>query len=67
MSKIEVDLMTVWEAWRELLAIRAMSGVPLDFNGCQQSISEEIFSSIVDRLRDALGDDANPWPPCVED
>ena len=63
MTKIEVDVLTLWSAWRELNAIRAMSGVPLDFNGTPQGIDETYFSELVSKLRDALGEHATPWGP----
>jgi hypothetical protein len=52
----------VWLAWKEMNAIRAMSGVPLDFHGGKQGIDEGYWSSLVDEMDAALGDDAKPWP-----
>lgn len=60
---VVVSDVVLWAAWRELNAIRARSGVPLDFDGRPQSISEDYFSKLVDDLHDALGDKAQPWAP----
>ena len=53
----------VWVAWYEMNAIRARSGVPLDFDGDKQSISEDYWLGIVDLMSEVLGEDATPWPP----
>ena len=51
----------LWCAWREMNAIRARSGVPLDFDGRKQGISEEYWSDLVDKMANALGGDPPPW------
>lgn len=62
-THVVVPDVVLWAAWKELNDIRARSGVPLDFDGKPQSISEEYFSKLVDDLHDALGDKAQPWAP----
>lgn len=52
----------LWFGWKEMNAIRAMSGVPLDFNGMQQGVCEDYWSKVVEAMRVSLGDDAQPWP-----
>jgi hypothetical protein len=52
----------LWIAWHEMNAIRARSGVPLNFDGMPQGISEEYWSNIVDAMQMELGEDARPWP-----
>ena len=51
----------LWYAWYEMNAIRARSGVPLDFDGRPQSIVESYWSDVVDAMAAVLGDDAKPW------
>lgn len=52
----------LWYGWHEMNAIRARSGVPLDFDGRQQGIAEGYWSDVVDAMQSALGNDAQPWP-----
>ena len=52
----------LWYGWKEMNAIRAMSGVPLDFHGTPQGICADYWSQAVDAMEKALGDDAKPWP-----
>lgn len=52
----------MWHAWHEMNAIRARSGVPLDFDGKPQGIGAVYWSNVVDRMDEALSDDAKPWP-----
>lgn len=53
----------LWIGWSEMNAIRARSGVPLDFDGRPQGISEEYWNEAVEKMSVFLGDDAQPWPP----
>lgn len=55
--------LAAWHGWYEMNAIRARSGVPLDFDGRQQAICEQGWSDVVDQMKKALGDLAKPWPP----
>lgn len=48
-------------AWQEMNAIRARSGVPLDFDGQPQGIDAQYWSDTVDALARLLGDEAKPW------
>lgn len=57
----------IWQAWRELNAIRARDGVPYTHMGWKDGISEEYFSRVVDdcaaAYKKVTGQEIQPWPP----
>jgi len=52
----------LWYGWSEMNAIRARSGVPLDFDGTQQGIAESYWDTLVEAMSTELGDETTPWP-----
>lgn len=45
----------LWYAWREFNAIRARDGAP-------EGVDHGYWDQITQRMREELGDDAQPWP-----
>lgn len=52
----------LWYGWSEMNAIRARSGVPLDFDGTTQCIAESYWGTLVEAMSSELGDETTPWP-----